>query len=93
MFKRILVPLDGSDLAEIALPYTEEIACYLNSDVTLIHVAESEDDAYNHMHRVYMDNTVEITRQNLQKFQKKRGEKLKDPLQTLQSPVHRSKCP
>jgi len=73
MYKRILVPLDGSYLAEIALPYMEEIACYLNSDVTLIRVAESEDDTYDHMHRVYIDKMVEVTRQNLQKFHEKIG--------------------
>jgi len=26
MWKKILVPLDGSDLAELALPYAEELA-------------------------------------------------------------------
>ncbi len=26
MYKKILVPLDGSELAEVALPYAEELA-------------------------------------------------------------------
>jgi len=37
MFKRLLVPLDASNLAEIALPYAEELAIHLGSEVILIH--------------------------------------------------------
>jgi len=40
MFKHILVPLDGSRLAESALPATAFLAEKLNSRVTLIHVIE-----------------------------------------------------
>ncbi len=38
MFKKILVCLDGSSLAEQILPYVESQAAYLNSEVTLIKV-------------------------------------------------------
>lgn len=41
MYKKILVPLDGSKLAECALPYAEEIAvCCSTEEVTLISVTE-----------------------------------------------------
>src|SRR5450759_2432714 len=40
MFKHLLVPLDGSTLAEVALPYAAFIAEKLNATVTLIHVIE-----------------------------------------------------
>ncbi|HEY3341490.1 MAG TPA: universal stress protein [Anaerolineae bacterium] len=40
MFKHLLVPLDGSSLAEVALPYAAFIAGKLNATVTLIHVIE-----------------------------------------------------
>jgi nucleotide-binding universal stress UspA family protein len=40
MFKHLLVPLDGSNLAEVALPYAAFIAGKLNATVTLIHVIE-----------------------------------------------------
>ena len=36
MYERILVPLDGSELAEQALPYAEGIARRLNSEVILL---------------------------------------------------------
>ena len=35
---RILVPLDGSDLAELALPYTKKLASRLSSSVYLVRV-------------------------------------------------------
>jgi nucleotide-binding universal stress UspA family protein len=42
MYKRILVPLDGSKLAECALPYAEELAkgCGSTAEVILVSVTE-----------------------------------------------------
>jgi nucleotide-binding universal stress UspA family protein len=40
MFKNILVPLDGSKLAEAALPPAASLAQTLNAPVTLLHVIE-----------------------------------------------------
>ena len=40
MFKNILVPLDGSNLAEAALPPAASLAQTLNAPVTLLHVVE-----------------------------------------------------
>lgn len=46
-YKRILVALDGSEIAEQVLPYVQEIAFKFNSDVTLLSIAEgSESDDY-----------------------------------------------
>jgi nucleotide-binding universal stress UspA family protein len=36
MIKRILVPLDGSDLAESVLPYAEQIATKTGAEVLLL---------------------------------------------------------
>jgi nucleotide-binding universal stress UspA family protein len=40
MFKRLLVPLDGSSLAEAVLPATVYLAQILGASVTLIHIIE-----------------------------------------------------
>ena len=40
MYKRILVPLDGSELAECALPHAEEIALKCGAEVILVSVTE-----------------------------------------------------
>ncbi len=43
MYNKILVPLDGSELAKVALPYAEELGDRLGSEVTLIQVIEEGD--------------------------------------------------
>ncbi len=42
MFNKILVPLDGSELAAKVLPQVVELAKTFNSQVTLIHVCHTE---------------------------------------------------
>ncbi len=49
MFKHILVPLDGSELAEAALPAAISLAQTFNAPVTLLHVIEQ--DAPEEVHR------------------------------------------
>ena len=58
MYNKILVPLDGSDLAELALPYAEELADAFNSEVFIAHVSESADDQYQHMHQLYIEEVA-----------------------------------
>ena len=41
MYDRLVVPLDGSKLAEVALPYAEELAGKMNSEIVLLSVLES----------------------------------------------------
>ncbi len=55
MFEKIVVPLDGSDTAETALPYAEEFAHRLNSELVLYHVCGSEHEHFVRMHKVYLD--------------------------------------
>lgn len=42
MFKKILLPLDGSPLAERSIPHAIEFARIFNSDVLILHVLEYE---------------------------------------------------
>lgn len=48
MFRHLLVPLDGSRLAETALSAAVELAGRLAADLTLLHVVESEAPAQVH---------------------------------------------
>ena len=75
MYKNIIVPLDGSDLAEKALPYAEELAGSLGSEVTLIHVSETEEDKDDHMHQAYMEALAETTSQGAERYQRKTSKK------------------
>ena len=49
MFKNLLVPLDGSHLAEAVLPIAGSLADLVNASVTLIHIIER--DAPREVHR------------------------------------------
>jgi len=51
MFKHILVPLDGSKLAEAALPVAASLAQTLGAPVTLLHIIEQ--DAPQEIHKDY----------------------------------------
>ena len=76
MYERIVVPLDGSQLAEIALPYAEELSVRLGSEVTLIYVSESIDDPHRHMHQIYMQKMAESTKQGAETYAKKLGKEM-----------------
>jgi nucleotide-binding universal stress UspA family protein len=41
MYKRMLIPLDGSELAEAILPFAEQVASPLNAEVILVRVVEA----------------------------------------------------
>ena len=62
MYEKILVPLDGSQLAEVALPYAEELAGRIGSEVTLLFVHESIDDPNQYLRQVYIQKIVESTK-------------------------------
>ena len=78
MFKRLIVPLDGSKLAEIALPYAEEIARHLGSEVILVNVRTSMEKLDKPEHREYLTKMAALTEQNIKKSADKPvGEKVK----------------
>ncbi len=75
MYERILVPLDGSEVAQTALPYATELGGRMGSRITLIYVSESADDPYHHMHRLYMQDMIEGTKRSAEKYMDRSGGK------------------
>jgi nucleotide-binding universal stress UspA family protein len=67
MWKKILVPLDGSDLAELALPYAEELATAFKSEVILLHVSEPAESHYRHMHELYVKEVADREKERFKK--------------------------
>ncbi len=65
MFEKILLPLDGSELAEKALPHGEELAARLGSELILLHVRGPEHEKYEHMHQIYLDLMANNMRRNI----------------------------
>jgi len=67
MWKKILVPLDGSNLAELALAYAEELAIAFNSELVLLYVNEPKEDQYRHMHQLYVEEVAERVKEHFKK--------------------------
>lgn len=67
MFDRILLPLDGSNLAEEAIPYGEELARKLGSEVILLHVCPPDHKLAHNMHRLYLEKMAELIQERLNK--------------------------
>ncbi len=74
MFERILLPLDGSEVSEMALPYGEELASKLGSEVILYHVRGREHQQQEHMHQTYLNRLAETVQSNIKKGQPKSTE-------------------
>ncbi|MDP2729333.1 MAG: universal stress protein [Dehalococcoidales bacterium] len=68
MLDKILVPLDGSELSELALPYAEELAGAFNSDVELVYVCEPEESKYRHMHQLYIEKIAAQVRIHIRAY-------------------------
>jgi nucleotide-binding universal stress UspA family protein len=65
MFERILLPLDISEASEIALPYTEELAGKLGSEIILHYVRESNHEELEHFFLDYLNRLAETIKQNI----------------------------
>jgi nucleotide-binding universal stress UspA family protein len=65
MFERILVPLDGSENAEIVFPYCADLASTFASTVILVTVSESATPDIEHLYRTYLKHARKKVRQHL----------------------------
>jgi nucleotide-binding universal stress UspA family protein len=75
MYEKILVPLDGSELAEVALPYVAELAGRLGSQIILIYVNDSGEAAHLRISHFYMQRIGDDTKRAAKMYVKKPGEK------------------
>jgi len=58
MYNRILVPLDGSELAEVTLWYAARLAGRLHAALTLVYVSSPDDLTSQNMHECYLKDVV-----------------------------------
>jgi len=68
MEKRILVPLDGSNTAEMVLPYATEIAARTRSEVIITSVHELETHDVDRLFSTYLNKIAEEVRASLSKY-------------------------
>jgi nucleotide-binding universal stress UspA family protein len=68
MYTKVVVPLDCSPLAEVALPYAEEIAGKMGSDIILLTVLPSEESKEIQNHLAYSKKMVNTTKMQVKKY-------------------------
>jgi nucleotide-binding universal stress UspA family protein len=61
VFEKILVPLDGSKVSELALPYADKLTAALGAELDLVYVCETKEKQYRHMQELYLDKIAEQT--------------------------------
>ncbi len=75
VYKKMLVPLDGSELAELVFTYAKELAGRLGIDVILFHVCAPDESGLLPMRRAYIESSVETIRRQSEELLKKSGAK------------------
>jgi nucleotide-binding universal stress UspA family protein len=69
IYRRMLVPLDGSKLAEETFPYARELAARLNLDLDFLHVLLPTESRLTTMSQVYVDTLAVSAKEQIQKIQ------------------------
>jgi nucleotide-binding universal stress UspA family protein len=70
-FEKLVVPLDGSKLAEVALPYAEELAAKMYSKMILLSVLQSEGAHEYQKHHTYSTKVINVTKRHIEKYLEK----------------------
>jgi len=68
MLEKVVIPLDGSKLAEVALPYAEELAGKMGAEIVLLSVLASEEAQEYQKQRTYALRVVEATKRHIEKY-------------------------
>ncbi len=58
MYEKVLVSLDGSEASEIVLPYAEELAQRLNSELDIIGVCAEHERVLEHLLNNYLNDLI-----------------------------------
>jgi len=73
MYRRMLVPLDGSELAEVVFTYAKELAGRLDMDIILLHVSTPSAKGFMPMQRAYIKRAAEIVKRQAREVQQSTG--------------------
>ena len=72
MYEKILVPLDGSKAAEMAIPYAVEVTAKLDSQMILTSVCESIPADTQQLYQVYLERITEQVQNQLKDWKPKK---------------------
>ena len=65
MIQKILLPLDGSELAETAIPYVRDLAGQLQAEVYLLYACPPDQQSELGMHQTYLIKAAESLKQKI----------------------------
>jgi nucleotide-binding universal stress UspA family protein len=77
MYKKILVPLDGSPLAEAVLPHAQALAKSEGAEIVLLRVAVTPDEALFHRNPAEGNHVTDAIEEEAQDYMKTEVAKLK----------------
>jgi nucleotide-binding universal stress UspA family protein len=69
MYRRMLVPLDGSKLAEVVLPYATELAGRMDLGLFFLHVCSPHDTDGLYKYQLYIDDVAKKAKLQSKKVQ------------------------
>jgi len=78
MYKKMLVLLDGSKLAEVVFTYAQELSGRLNIDLDLLHVCSPQEAEQLPMRQAYMEHMAEILQSKAAEIRSRVGNKTPD---------------
>jgi len=73
MYKKMLVPLDGSELSETVLPYAKELAGRLGLEAILLHVHSPEEGEVALLHQAYIERKADLMKRQVDEVWQKTG--------------------
>ena len=68
VFQKILVPLDGSESAEMVLELAQNLSVRSGAELTLFHVFPPEQTKYERLHSIYIKQIAENSEANIGKI-------------------------
>jgi len=80
MYKRMLIPLDGSEIAETMFPYAKELGGRLGLDMTFLYVCSQHEWESPAVYRAYVEHMAENILEQARDMQKKGGTQKQDHL-------------
>ncbi|MCJ7769760.1 MAG: universal stress protein [Dehalococcoidales bacterium] len=74
MYKKILIPLDGSELANVALDYSGGVISQMGGvELNLLHIYNPKESGLAAMHRAYIERLIETVNGRIEEMRQKTG--------------------
>lgn len=73
MYRRMLVMLDGSELAEVVFPFVTELTARLDLEVILLQVYGPQGQDFAPVHRAYIERAAEVIGHQVDELQERLG--------------------